>query len=235
MARKTVIKTNMLTPEQLNRKKGFLFSDLAFAIGVDDRNLELPYDGRTDLKDIFKKELEKFGLIIEEVNSLKKLDGKTGFILYGYYMRRTSYGYKEDEYHVLRANPDGTFAHVAYWGPKYDKPDEEGQIERYDLYYGPIHFFELVEERNKDIDELIKRSESVFGEIQNILNSGNLSDDEKKKLKEKIKPLRVEIGDIQKGGLTSNYVNIILEKALTIAEEYKREINPEERGQEQGS
>ena len=80
MARKAVIKTNMLTPEQLNRKKEFLFSDLAFAIGVDERNLELPYDGRTDFKDIFKKELEKYGLIIKEVDSLKKLDGKTGFI-----------------------------------------------------------------------------------------------------------------------------------------------------------
>ncbi len=112
MARKTVIKTNMLTPEQLNRKKEFLFSDLAFAIGVDERNLELPYDGRTDLKDIFKKELEKYGLIIEEVDSLKELDGKTGFILYGYYMRGTACGYKEDVYHVLRANPDSTFVHV---------------------------------------------------------------------------------------------------------------------------
>ncbi len=127
------------------------------------------------------------------------------------------------------------FTLIPYWGPEYDKPDEEGQIGGYALCYGPLHFFELVEERNIDIEMLNKKSKSVFDEIQNILNSGNLSDDEKNKLKEKIKPLRVEIGDIQKGSLTSNYVNIILEKSLTIAEEYKREINPEERGQEQGS
>lgn len=231
MAKNTVIKTNMLTPKQLNSKKEYFFSDLAFAIGVDDRDLELPYDGRTELKDIFKKELEKYGLIIEEVDSLKELDGKTGFILYGYYMRGTASGYKEDVYHVLRANPDSTFVHVdPYWGPEYDKPDEEGQIGGYALCYGPLHFFELVEERNIDIEMLNKKSKSVFDEIQNILNSGNLSDDEKNELKEKIKPLREEIGDIQKESLTSNYVNIILEKALTIAREYNKEISLEEQG-----
>lgn len=235
-------KTDMLTPRQFREKEDivckFAYSNLAYAIGVDKYNLDLFNEGKSELKDIFKEELKKYGLIVKQVDSFKELEGKTGFILYGYYPRATDFGVVYDVYHVLRINPDNTYVHYDEdWGfpVSMDIPDEKGQIGGYALCFGPLHFFELVEERNKDIDELKKRSESVFDEIQNILNNGNLSDDEKKKLKEKIKPLRAEIGDINKESFTSNYVNIILENALTIAEEYKREINPEEQGQEQGS
>ncbi len=227
-------KTDMLTPAQFNKEKTgtprFFCSNLAFAIGAptEDFQLKLDYESNTELKEQFRKKLSEYGLNIRKVDSLKKLDGKTGFILYGYYPRGTNFGHKWDAYHVVRVNPDKTCVHFDRDAlEQYVEPNEKGEIPGYCLIDGPIQFFKLIEERQIDKDKLNKRMCSVFNEIDNILKKSNVGDDAKNKLRAELQLIKDKL--VNHGGhLTSNYANIILENALKKAKEYDRAINSEE-------
>lgn len=225
-----VKKTDMLTPAQFNKEKTgiprLFCTDLAFAIGAKDYELDLDYNSNIELEEQFRKKLKEYGLIIRKVDSLKELDGKTGFILYGYYPRGTYFGHIWDDYHVVRVNPDKTCVHFDSNALKqYVEPNEKGEILGYGLVDGPIQIFELVEERQRDMDKLNKRMFSVFDVIANILNRSNVGD--KNELRAELQKMKDEL--VNYGGhFTSNDVNILLEKLLKKAKEYDKIMDSEE-------
>ena len=90
--------TDMLTPRQFRAKfkNRYFGSDLAFAIGVNSPELMLEFNGEHETPEIpFLETLNKYGLEVKKVKSLQELNGKSGFILYGYYPFKTDSGILE--------------------------------------------------------------------------------------------------------------------------------------------
>lgn len=234
--------TDMLTPEQFNEindrenkkrekagKKRRKINCLGYAIGVDEEGLELEYRGGKKIEDSFQEKLEKYGLIVRKVKSLDELKGKTGFILYGFYPMKIFFDLVYKDFHVVRVNPDGTYVHkqdMNLPARKVEILDERGAIEEYDGANEPIHIFLLEEERNKDKEKINKRIKAVFSQIKDVLDSKEVSDEDKSVIKQKLQLLNDRL-NVQGKTMNSNDINILLQEFLTIAKEFNIEIETE--------
>lgn len=234
--------TDMLTPEQFNEiynreneererrgEKKKKVNCLSYAIGIDEEEVELDYFGGRRIEDSFQSKLENYGLIVKEVNSLDEIKGKTGYILYGFYPIRTLFGFENKDFHVVRVNPDGTCFHkqdMNLPAKRVELLNEKGHIEEYDKVNEPIHFFVLVEERNKNKEKINNRMNEVFSKASDALNSKEINDENRADLQQKLQLLSERLG-AQGGTLNSNDTNILLQEVLTLTKEYSLEVEQE--------
>lgn len=228
--------TDMLTPSQFKDelitegRTSIDFSEMAFIIGSEKHDIELSFDPEEETPEKpFIEVLQKHGLTVKKVDSLNKLDGKTGFILYGYYPIDTIFGHSWEDYHVVRVNPNKTFVEYDSYsgGPKYAKVDDDGSMGGYSSDSGSILFFKLIEEKNKDTEKNKNRINSVFARVKGLLDGELISEDEKADLKIRLQALRAKLVS-QKETIFSNYVNILLEEVLMIVQEYEQEFGSSE-------
>lgn len=224
-------KTNMLTPEQFNQTDKKLTNCLGFAIGAVGECPTLDaFDGRK-IEDAFISKLRKYGLIVKKVTSLVEIDGKTGFLLYGFYPTRTLFGIQNIDFHVVRVNPDGSLVH---------KPDREskamhtelltssGGIVGYNRPNEPIQVFLLEKELNPNIENIKKRISIVLTQIIELLDSPNINSNVKEKLKERSNWARAFIGGLNNDiVLNSNDVNIIFQELTTLISDINYKSNLE--------
>ena len=91
---------------------------LAFALGQVDPSENSVYseycldthdcDGaRLSIGTSFKWKCSCFGLDVKEVASLEETEGKTAFLVFGWYPR--------GDFHIVRKNPDGRLEHKPDW------------------------------------------------------------------------------------------------------------------------
>lgn len=230
--------TDMLTPSQFKDelitegRTSIDFSEMAFIIGSEKHDIELSFDPEEETPEKpFIEVLQKHGLTVKKVDSLNKLDGKTGFILYGYYPIDTIFGHSWEDYHVVRVNPNKTFVEYDSYsgGPKYAEVDNDGSTAGYSAESGTILFFELKEENNKDKEKINERMNSVFNRAKGVLDSELIKEEEKAVLKIKLQNIREKIEN-QKETIFSNYANILLEDVLTTVQENEKKIGLSEPG-----
>lgn len=231
-------KTDMLTRKQFREKykeKSF-YSSLAFAIGADAPELMLEFNGEHSTPEIpFLESLKEYGLEVKKVDSFKDLDGKTGFILYGYYAFGTDFGVEMSYYHVLRVSPDKSKCiHLddnCIYGAIYEKPDDDGSIGGHATCYGPMQFYMLLKEKNIDKDKIKDRMDSVFNKAKSVLESEKIDEENKSILTKKLQSVKTKLEN-QKETMFSYQINLLLEEVQEIVqdivEKHKIEIEPED-------
>lgn len=226
------IKTDMLTPEQFN-SEGLYSNCLGFAIGVPkkieldyreelyDNNLGISYYDEMDIGKSFTNRLAEYGITVNEVKQMSDLKGKTGFIVYGFFERKDLLGSSfKDDFHVVRINSDGT----AVEKPNYfSSPaeiiqilDDKGRTEDFNRPDTPIRIFELVEEKNKDIEKIEQRKRKVLESVEKYVQD-----------KPELVSCANEIKRILNllDSLDSSSCNIALQQAISLAKEHNIELD----------
>ena len=217
-------KTDMLTVEQFNETGQINKSNcLGFAIGVPD-TIELEYKG-ISIEDSFAKRLSEYGMKVKKVESLEELNGKTGFIVYGFY--DMPYGflgmtyYEKNDFHVVRVNPDGSLVHKqdrTLPAKHVDLLSSKGGIYEYNNPNEPIYIFSLEEEREIDRDAIRERSKSIIEQVTKLLEDPLLSQSEKEMIRDTVirfKQIATE------DTATSNNINIMLQKIASLVKQRK--------------
>ena len=226
------IKTDMLTPEQFN-SEGLYSNCLGFAIGVPkkivldhreelyDKGLGITYYDEKDIGKSFTERLAEYGMTIKEVKQISDLKGKTGFIIYGFFKRKDWLGsYFKDEFHVVRINSDGTAV---------EKPndshssaeiiqilDDKGRTEAFNRPDTPIRIFELVEEKNKDVEKIEQRKRKVLESVEKYVQ-------DKPELSACANDIREILNLLD--SLDSSSCNIALQQAISLAKEHNIELD----------
>ena len=226
-------KTDMFTPEQYNMEKhpkNYIDDNNCIKFGVGNPEIFItPYWFDDAGRAFEKKATETIGFSLKKVDSLKDLDGKTGFIVYGFVATYNGFGeLKKEGYHVVRVNSDGSIVHV----PDIDEPaeyitdmDEQGK------FSGPyaqldkdmISFYELVEEKNKDTTKLEERKSRVLSRLLQSSFEGSQNGGE----------LVSQIGEIKRildssEHLNSSDINILIQRATMLAKEHNIEKEEKE-------
>ena len=220
-------KTDMLTPEQFNelKSKGALKDQncLKYAVGNPEMWISSYWFPDDAGRAFEKKAADEIGFKLKQVRSISELNGKTGFIVYGFYHGYNAYGRfsKYEDYHVVRVNSDGTIVHVPGENKSAEyinreEIDDNGVFSDYQKKC-KITIFELEEEKNKDISKISQRKEAVLSAISRLLQKLPSSTIDGSNLISQLDGIK-EILDTS-DCLNSSDINILLQKAITLAKE----------------
>lgn len=117
------------------------FNCLAFAFGLTkeipggfDLMTEFDYT-KLPIRRSFLWKAQDAGIKVKEVKNFSDLNGKTGFLVYGWYAYY--------DFHIVRVNTDGTWEHKPDYNTPACRTSEEEVAKEYPE--GPAHIFVLDE------------------------------------------------------------------------------------------